>query len=468
MPTSVAIHPTNINGLLVIDLPLFADDRGWFKENWQREKMLTLGLPDFGPVVQNNMSFNTARGATRGIHAEPWDKYIGLGTGRIFGAWVDLREGSITYGQTYTHELGPESAVFVPRGVGNSYQALEDGTLYSYLVNEHWSAELKSQYTFVNLGDPALAIPWPIPLAQAEVSDADKAHPLLADVTPMAPRKTIIIGAGGQLGLALQAVLPSAVALTQEQLDLRYPDQIAAIDWASVGTVINAAAYTAVDAAETPEGRRDCWDVNVTALGHLVEVCRTHRITLVHISSDYVFDGTIPEHDEDESFSPLGVYGQTKASGDALVATLPRHYIARTSWVIGQGNNFVRTMAGLAERGVQPAVVDDQLGRLTFTSDLAAAIVHLLASQAPYGTYNVTNSGPVTSWYELACDVFALTGHDAVAVSPTTTDAYTADKPGTALRPRHSTLSLAKLEATGFHMPDAGLRLREYLAGSAE
>jgi dTDP-4-dehydrorhamnose 3,5-epimerase len=464
MSPTLAVHPTNIDGLLVIDLPLFADDRGWFKENWQREKMLALGLPDFGPVVQNNMSFNIARGATRGIHAEPWDKYIGLGTGRIFGAWVDLRGGSPTYGQTYTRELGPETAVFVPRGVGNSYQSLEDGTLYSYLVNEHWSAELKSQYTFVNLADPALAIPWPIPLAEAEISAADHAHPLLADVIPMAPRQTIIIGAGGQLGLALQDELPSAVAYGQEQLDLRFPEQIAAVDWASVGTVINAAAYTAVDLAETPQGRTDCWDVNVTALARLVEVCRQHRITLVHVSSDYVFDGRAPVHDEQEPFSPLGVYGQTKAAGDTLVATLPRHYIARTSWVIGQGNNFVRTMAALAERGVHPSVVDDQFGRLTFTPDLAAAIAHLLRSRAPFGTYNVTNSGPVTYWFELARDVFALTGHDPNAVLPTTTQAYAADKPGIAPRPENSTLNLAKLEATGFHMPDAAARLREYLA----
>ena len=81
---------TSIPGMLVLDLPVHGDSRGWFKENWQRAKMGALGLPDFGPV-QNNISFNAERGVTRGIHAEPWDKYISVATGSVFGAWVDLR-----------------------------------------------------------------------------------------------------------------------------------------------------------------------------------------------------------------------------------------------------------------------------------------------------------------------------------------------------------------------------------------
>ena len=121
-----------------------------------------------------------------------------------------------------------------------------------------------------------------------------------------------------------------------------------------------------------------------TGVRALVEAAREHRSTLVHISSDYVFDGTRSSHPEDEPFSPLGVYGQTKAAGGrAGRTTLPRHYILRTSWVIGDGHNFVRTMAALADRGVRPGVVDDQYGRLTFTTDLARAIDHLLAVGRP-------------------------------------------------------------------------------------
>ena len=160
--------------------------------------------------------------------------------------------------------------------------------------------------------------------------------------------------------------------------------------------MINAAAYTAVDAAETPAGRRDAWATNVDGVAALVAAAREHRFGLVHVSSDYVFDGTREVHAEDEPFSPLGVYGQTKAAGDALVATLPRHYILRTSWVIGDGHNFVRTMAALADRGVEPGVVDDQYGRLTFTDEIARAIRHLLEVDAPYGTYNLSGEGPAT------------------------------------------------------------------------
>src|SRR6476619_2251908 len=132
----LAVSQTPIPGLRLISLDLRRDNWGWFKENWQREKMVALGLPDFAPV-QNNVSFNSARGATRGIHTEPWDKFVSILTGRAFGAWVDMREGP-AFGAVFTVEMGPDVAVFVPRGVGNSYQALEDHTVYSYLVNDHW------------------------------------------------------------------------------------------------------------------------------------------------------------------------------------------------------------------------------------------------------------------------------------------------------------------------------------------
>ena len=133
----------------------------------------------------------------------------------------------------------------------------------------------------------------------------------------------------------------------------------------------------------------------------------------MHYSSDYVFDGTAADHTEDEPLSPLGVYAQTKAAGDLAVATAPRHYLVRTSWVIGDGNNFVRTMQSLAEKGVSPSVVDDQVGRLTFTAELARATRHLVDTGAAYGTYNVTNGGPAMSWADLAQAVFERSGPDA-------------------------------------------------------
>jgi dTDP-4-dehydrorhamnose reductase len=424
--------------------------------------MVADGLPDFGPV-QQNISFNTSAGVTRGVHAEPWDKYVTVASGRVFGAWVDLRPGP-TFGVSVTLELGPDRAVFVPRGVGNAFQTLEDATAYSYLVNDHWSAAAKDSYTFLNLADETAAIPWPIPLADAELSEADRAHPRLAQVRPMPPRPMLVVGAHGQLGRALTAAFPGAAAVGRDELDLADPASVAAFDLSPYGVVVNAAAYTQVDAAETPQGRLDAWATNVTGVAALVEAARRSRATLVHLSSDYVFDGTRELHVEDEPFSPLGVYGQTKAAGDALVASLPRHLLLRTSWVVGEGRNFVSTMAGLAGRGVSPSVVDDQLGRLTFTGELVRALQHLLAVDAPSGTYNVSNDGPVQSWADIARDVFGLLGRDPGDVTPVSTEVYGEGKQ-LAPRPARSGLDLARLRATGFVPESAAVALRRYLAG---
>ncbi|GAB2536645.1 sugar nucleotide-binding protein [Brachybacterium huguangmaarense] len=463
----LAVRPTPIPGLLVIDLPLPGDSRGWFKENWQRAKMVAAGLPDFGPV-QNNISFNQAVGVTRGIHAEPWDKYISVATGRVFGAWVDLREGP-TFGTAYWHEITPDVAIFVPRGVGNAFQTLEAPAAYTYLVNDHWSEAAQAQYTFVNLADETVAIPWPIPLDQAELSDKDRAHPRLADAVPVPRRRTLVVGGTGQLGRALARHWDGREdvdVVGRAALDIADPASVAAFDFAPYGTIVNAAAHTAVDAAETPEGRREAWAANVHGVARLVEAAREHRARLVHVSSDYVFDGTAEVHTEDEAFSPLGVYGQTKAAGDAIVATLPEHYVVRTSWVVGDGGNFVRTMASLAERGIDPAVVGDQTGRLTFTADLARAIDHLLERGSAFGTYNVSSSGPIVSWADLARRVYELVGADPARVTPVSTEEYYAGKTGIAPRPASSALDLARITAAGFEPRDQDEALREYLSGS--
>jgi dTDP-4-dehydrorhamnose 3,5-epimerase len=457
----LAITETKIRGLLVVQLDVRGDNRGWFKENWQRRKMVDLGLPDFTPV-QNNVSFNTRGGATRGIHAEPWDKLVSIATGRIFGAWVDLRPGE-GFGRTVTLELGPDVAVFVPRGVGNAFQTLEDATTYSYLVNDHWSPAARDSYTFVNLADETLAIDWPIPLAQAELSDADRAHPRLDAVVPMKPSPVLIIGGNGQLGQALSAAFPDATALGRDSLDLSSPESVAGFDFGPYGVVVNAAAYTAVDRAEEPAGRRDAWAANVSGVAALAAAAREHRFTLVHISSDYVFDGSIKTHDEDEPLTPLGVYGQTKAAGDAIVGTMAAHYILRTSWVIGAGPNFVRTMASLADRGIEPGVVDDQYGRLTFAGEIARAVRHLLDVGAPYGTYNVTNAGEVMTWADIARLVFVARGRPAEAVRSVTTAEYGVGKT-MAPRPAHSTLALDKITATGFRPAAARADLQAYLS----
>jgi dTDP-4-dehydrorhamnose 3,5-epimerase len=471
------VEGTGIEGLKVVELSVHGDARGWFKENWQRAKMCALGVPDLR-VVQNNVSFNAERGVTRGIHAEPWDKFVSVATGSVFGAWVDLRQGSPTYGRVFTCTLDPSRAIYVPRGVGNSFQALEDGTAYTYLVDAHWSAGLRGTYTFVSLADPALGIDWPIPLPEATLSEADRHHPMLADVTPMAPKRTLVTGCDGQLGRAVKALAEGrGIASTFDfrdidEFDLSDPAAYGSIDWGLYGTVVNCGAYTAVDRAETPEGRVAAWAANATGPALLARTCAEHGMTLVHVSSDYVFDGTREIHDESEPLSPLSAYGQSKAAGDLAVAGCPRHYVLRSSWVIGDGRNFVRTMVGLSDRVADPddrldevTVVDDQLGRLTFTRDMAAAILHLLDSHAPYGTYDCTGSGAARSWADVARACFEAANGNGDAVRPVSTAEYYASAKGPiAPRPAHSTLDLSRLEATGFSMPDWEQELAEYMA----
>ena len=436
----LSVEETPVPGLLLVRLPVHEDERGSFRESWQREKMTALGLPDFGPV-QSNVAISR-RGATRGVHAEPWDKYVSVARGRVFAAWVDLREGP-TFGASFHCELGADTAVYVPRGVGNAYQALEDGTAYTYLVNEHWRPG--TPYVALSLADPGAAIPWPIPLDAAEVSPKDLVNPSLDQVTPIPRRRPLVIGARGQLGRALTRAIPGAQGVDLDDLDVTDSAQLAAWPWQDHDVVINAAAYTAVDAAETVAGRREAWALNATAPAALAGLARRHRFVLVHYSTDYVFDGTRQLHDEEEPLSPLGVYGQTKAAGELAVRGVDRHYLIRTAWLVGEGHNFVRTMTRLAEAGERPEVVDDQVGRLTFTDELARATRHLLESHADYGTYNCTNTGPDTSWCEVARRVFERCGRAADDVTAISTAHYAAGR-DTAPRPLHGALDLAKLE----------------------
>ena len=175
-----------IPGMLEFDIPVHGDNRGWFKENFQKEKMLPLGFPEsfFAEgKLQNNVSFSR-KNVLRGLHAEPWDKYISVADGgKVLGSWVDLREGE-NFGNTYQTVIDASKGIFVPRGVANGFQVLSDTVSYSYLVNDYWALELKPKYAFVNYADPSLGIEWEN-LAEAEVSDADKNHPLLKDVKPL-------------------------------------------------------------------------------------------------------------------------------------------------------------------------------------------------------------------------------------------------------------------------------------------
>jgi len=274
--------------------------------------------------------------------------------------------------------------------------------------------------------------------------------------------KIFIVGANGQLGTALKAKYPGAQFADINELDITSKESVEAFDWSGIEVIINAAAYTNVDGAESPEGRPIAWAVNADAVANLVAVAAQYDATLVHISTDYVFDGTNDLHTEDEAFAPLSVYGASKAAGDIAVSLAPKFYILRTSWVIGEGKNFVRTMLELGKKGVNPTVVSDQVGRLTFTSELVKAIDHLLTTNAAFGTYNVSNNGDSVSWADITRAIYTEAGLKNTVTDTTTTEYY-AGKEGIAPRPLLSTLDLQKIQSTGFVSTDWRDDLRSYV-----
>jgi dTDP-4-dehydrorhamnose reductase len=203
-----------------------------------------------------------------------------------------------------------------------------------------------------------------------------------------------------------------------------------------VDVVVNAAAYTAVDDAESHED--DAYAINAEGAGRLARAAADAGARLVQVSTDYVFrgDATTP-YPEDAPLDPLGAYGRTKAAGERLVREAhPGAHIVRTAWLYGEhGASFPRTMLRLASEHETVSVVTDQLGQPTWTRDLASAIVALLDADAPAGVYHGTNSGEAT-WFDLARATFELAGLDPERVLPTDSAAFVRPAP----RPAYSVL----------------------------
>ena len=171
------VQKTSIYGLFKISLVVHNDPRGSFTELYQAEKLQALGLPKLN-MVQTNLSVNNQKGIIRGIHAEPWNKFITPLKGRVFVAIVDLRSNN--FGGVETFELEFGQAILVPKGCANSYQTLTDEVLYLYQVNAHWQAGLT--YPAINCFDSELAIDWPITQDSAILSDKDRLNPSLSEI----------------------------------------------------------------------------------------------------------------------------------------------------------------------------------------------------------------------------------------------------------------------------------------------
>ena len=275
--------------------------------------------------------------------------------------------------------------------------------------------------------------------------------------------KFLIIGSKGQLGRALHKKYPNAQAADIEELDITDAASVNSYDWSNVDVIINAAAYTNVDGAETPEGSAIAWNVNDKAAGYLADIAHKNGITFVHVSTADVFDGKKKLYSESDVMHPLGVYAKSKAAGDEKILKTAKHYIVRTDSVIGEGKNFVLTMLDVAKKGIAPTVVADQFIRPTFTNVLVDSIVFLLEKEAPFGIYNVTNEGEVVSWADFTREIYKQAGV-SMQVTDTTFAEYFASKSGVAPRPLNSVLDLRKIEMLGFKPHDWHGDLKEYLA----
>lgn len=283
--------------------------------------------------------------------------------------------------------------------------------------------------------------------------------------------KLLITGAGGQLGRSLASQLESrreveAVFLSRRELDLT---DLASIESSIADNrpdaVINAAAYTAVDQAETDQELAD--RVNHLAVEKLGDTCFRLGIPLIHVSTDYVFDGChYRPYRETDSTAPVSVYGKSKLAGEqALLESGVRGAIVRTSWLYARdGRNFVNTMQRLGRERDSLAVVADQVGSPTNASDLAAAILHRLDNSLKFDglrVYHYANAG-VASWYDLAHAVFEITGIDC-HVDPIPTEAY----PTPAPRPHFSVLDTRRLRSEwGVSIPHWRDSLRRVLSTS--
>jgi dTDP-4-dehydrorhamnose reductase len=277
--------------------------------------------------------------------------------------------------------------------------------------------------------------------------------------------KILITGGNGQLGRALQKVLKDEEALFTdvEEMDFTNKKMVEKVfsefksEW-----LVHGGACTNVDGCEEdPELAKK---VNQTGTEILAEACKKHNVRMIYISTDYVFDGKKREpYTEDDQTNPQSVYGETKLAGEKAVLKLPKSYVLRTSWVYGEGKNFVKTMLALSEKMDEIKVVNDQFGRPTYAEDLADAIYAAINTPPISGVYNVSNCGEIISWADFAYKIFEFKGINT-KVTGISTDEYLSQYGGKkiAKRPGYSAFDLKK--AKSFYLPvEWKTSLRDYL-----
>lgn len=283
--------------------------------------------------------------------------------------------------------------------------------------------------------------------------------------------KILVIGANGQLGKDVSKELKSRNIETvtsditgEVDFNLDFTNEqetINKVKEVKPDAIINCAAWTAVDAAEDEENKTKVYVLNVTGVANLVKAAKEIDCKLMHISTDYVFDGQgeAPWKPDDKNYSPLCYYGETKLQGELEVAKLDKYFIVRIAWLFGGPISFVNTMLKVGKTHDEVRVVNDQIGTPTYSKDLARLLIDMIQTDK-YGYYHATNEGGYISWYDFTCEIYKQAGYKT-KVTPVTTEEYGISK---AARPFNSRLDKSKLTECGFEpLPEWQDALNRYL-----
>ena len=271
----------------------------------------------------------------------------------------------------------------------------------------------------------------------------------------------LVTGAGGQVGLAFADLVPDAILLDRDALDITSREAVMdAVRTHRPDVIVNAAAFTKVDQAEA---ERDKAMLVAEAVRHLAEGANEVGAILVQPSTDYVFDGDKETpYSEDDPTGPVSVYGVSQLAGERHAAGAKRHLIVRTSWVFGEGHNFIRTILKAADDLEELSVVDDQRGLPTYAVDLATGIIGLLDVEAD-GLFHLAGGGEPGTWADLAEHAISVSGKTA-RVKRITTEEFLSTRAGpVAPRPKNSVLDCSKARALGVSLPDWREAVSRYL-----
>ena len=453
---------TNLKDCYILEPDRFGDERGYFSPYFIDKNLEKLG---FKKVVQTNRS-KSSKGVLRGLHFQKnpkcQAKIVEVIKGSAVDVVVDLRVDSPTYGQYTTVKLTEDNnrQLFVPRGFAHGFIALEDNTIFQYLIDNDYAPKMEAGIIW---NDKDININWDKIMKENGIdkpilSDKDKIHPSLKDNPVKFKRedcKYLITGYNGQLGYDLKRELlkrgvdkSNILATDIDDMDITNKKQVEdVVSRFKPDVIFHCAAWTAVDKAEDMEDR--VRSINVDGTRNVVDASVKVGAKIVYLSTDYVFDGTKDGlYEPDDEVNPKSVYGKTKFEGEEEVRKNPNHFIARISWVFGiNGNNFIRTMLKLSENHDELNVVNDQIGSPTYTVDLSRLLVDLSQTDN-YGTYHVTNE-EYCSWADFAKYIFEI-NHKRVKVNEVSTEEYlNISGIKQAYRPRNSKLDKSKLDEIG-------------------